>query len=598
MKFSKIQKRLAIFFGILLIIIIGVILSLNLIIATILRAKINTALEHNKTAYKITLGGVGGNIFFGNIRFREITIKPDSSLFQHLKEGTSMEYMAVDAEIPLIRLTGFGLYNAIVSKDIDIGKIEIRDANIRLFRGGGKAANAANAEKKTEHRAAFNPDSIYLKNVSGFRIGTIQLTDNTIELFDVNEDESILKNLFSRLRLTGLDVKKKPDSEDVFYVASDHLKLEIEDEEFDLPGGDYRLFFKDMEFNMSDTTLIISDLIFTPTEPDRLNIAAKYKYTREIFDVSVVRIELHAFQVSRFLRESAVYLDSVDIYKLHLDILKDKRYPFDESARPKLIHQSLREMEMPLYIGNAQIHESYLVYQEKEEGAKELMTVSLEELEVFVDFITSVKDSTRTGRPMRINLNAKLMGVPRLKVDIVAPLNSRVDTFYFAGSLMGPAKLKIFNKASLPAIGAKFAGGELSSITFKGSANRTNSLGEMTMLYSDLNGELVKKDQKSTNKFLSWAANVVLRTSNPNNKGNTRVALMQFDRVMYKGFGNFLWKTLQSGIVNTVSPTGKQLKEENTSKSKASPAASSKNTKANDAGQEDKAKEKKRKKKK
>jgi len=32
--------------------------------------------------------------------------------------------------------------------------------------------------------------------------------------------------------------------------------------------------------------------------------------------------------------------------------------------------------------------------------------------------------------------------------------------------------------------------------------------------------------------------------------------MMNFDRVSYKGFGNVLWKTLQSGIVNTIAPFG------------------------------------------
>jgi hypothetical protein len=35
---------------------------------------------------------------------------------------------------------------------------------------------------------------------------------------------------------------------------------------------------------------------------------------------------------------------------------------------------------------------------------------------------------------------------------------------------------------------------------------------------------------------------------------------MEFERVPYKGFGNFVWKTLQSGIVATVTPTGKKVR--------------------------------------
>lgn len=67
---------------------------------------------------------------------------------------------------------------------------------------------------------------------------------------------------------------------------------------------------------------------------------------------------------------------------------------------------------------------------------------------------------------------------------------------------------------------------------------------------------------------MSWAANTVLRTGNPGKNGKTRVVEMSFDRVMYKGLGNFVWKTLQSGIVGSITPTGKTLRQEETISSK------------------------------
>ena len=87
MPLSKTRKRLLIVFSILLVIVVAVIFSLNLIIASLIRGKVNAALEKNNTQYQVTLGGVGGNIFFGNIRFKDITIKPDSTLLADLKAG-------------------------------------------------------------------------------------------------------------------------------------------------------------------------------------------------------------------------------------------------------------------------------------------------------------------------------------------------------------------------------------------------------------------------------------------------------------------------------------------------------------------------------
>ena len=64
-------------------------------------------------------------------------------------------------------------------------------------------------------------------------------------------------------------------------------------------------------------------------------MAAEFKYTKEIYDVQVKKIDVHSFYIAKFVREGDLYIDSIDIYNIDLKILKDKRYPFDESLRPK-----------------------------------------------------------------------------------------------------------------------------------------------------------------------------------------------------------------------------------------------------------------------
>jgi hypothetical protein len=117
-------------------------------------------------------------------------------------------------------------------------------------------------------------------------------------------------------------------------------------------------------------------------------------------------------------------------------------------------------------------------------------------------------------------------------------------------------------------MGLKFENGQLDNINFSGSASPRFSKGKMTMLYNDLEADLSKKDFENKNKFLSWLANAVLYTSNPGKNTEIRIVQMEFERVPYKGFGNLMWKTLQSGIMHTVLPTGKTIQSEETDNDK------------------------------
>ena len=138
-------------------------------------------------------------------------------------------------------------------------------------------------------------------------------------------------------------------------------------------------------------------------------------------------------------------------------------------------------------------------------------------------------------------------------VNIYFPMRSVVDTFSYNGWL-GNGNLELFNDITLPAIGVKFKSGYLDGLSFTARGNPKYAMGEMTMLYHDLDGIVVRKDMKKTNKFLSWAANQIIRKENPAKNKDTRIEPMFFNRVMYKGFGNYLWKTLQSGIMGTIIP--------------------------------------------
>jgi hypothetical protein len=105
------------------------------------------------------------------------------------------------------------------------------------------------------------------------------------------------------------------------------------------------------------------------------------------------------------------------------------------------------------------------------------------------------------------------------------------------------------------AAGVKFSKGDLKSIQFAVEANDTYAMGTMTMLYNDLEGTVLKNDGHHDNKVLTWIANQVIRVDNPFSGEKPRKVPIYFDRAMYKGFGNFAFKPLLSGILATTIPT-------------------------------------------
>jgi hypothetical protein len=369
----------------------------------------------------------------------------------------------------------------------------------------------------------------------------------------------LLKNEDLKFELNDFSLDELEGNNNYFSLHLEHAKLELVNEEFLIPDGNYHLKFGRIYFSLADYMLELDKMSFKPTYENKFELARKLKFTSEIYDVTAEKILLGPLDLKKLFGDGALYMDSVYVSGLNLSILMDKRLPFNMDRRPKLPNEALKGMKLPLYIGKIVIKDSYLKYQEKIKDAKGLMTAILGDLNAEIEFATSVKDSIKTRKPMKILLQAKFMEKTPLTLHFNFPLYSRVDTFFYSG-YMASARMKDFNKASLPAMGLKFDQGNLKKITFKGSANAKVSRGEMTMLYDNLEAEIVKKKADDKNKFVSWAANTVIYKSNPGKNNKLRTASMEFERVPYKGFGNFVWKTLQSGIIRTVVPSTKSTK--------------------------------------
>lgn len=595
MALSKIQKRFSIIFGIIILVIALAIIIINLLLGRILEGQIESALAKGQNPiYKVQVDGASINIISGNIRLKGISLVPDSSYVEKVKNGEGHSANVFRLEIPILRFVGIGLYDAIVHQDIHLRKIELKNAHVFLLQG--KAPKIQETEKVDKESKKFNPDSIFIKGLGGLSLHKIVFTDYNLDLIDLEKDEVLLKQRKLGFEITGIKMDKLSDTTDLFDLNVEDALIEFPKQKINLPGGNYQIRLSNLKIIPSESLIVLKGFSLKPTYTDKFKLAKKFPFTTEIFDLSVEELRVINIDFRKLVTGDGVFIDTVLISNLNLNILMDKRLPFNEDKRPKLPNELLKSLKFPLYVKDVIIQNSKLVYQEKMPDHVELMTAILADWNVNVNWVTSIPDSIKTRKSMTINLTANFMEKPPMRVDFNFPMYSTSDTFYFSGHLAS-AKLSTFNKAAFPAIGAKFISGTLTSISFTGSANPSFSKGEMTFLYKDLEAEMIKKDQVSKNKFFSWAANTALRKGNPGKNGKERVVPMHFERVPYKGFGNVVWKTLQSGVVSTISPVGKTVKEDKPAKNeKKNPEEQSQQMSEDDNMKKSKQKKEKRKK--
>lgn len=540
MSFNKKHKiAIAIVLSLALILLSG-----SVIISRIISQKVVQILEdQNVENLHVSIEKTKFSLFDRSLVFNGVHISPNDSAMLKLQNNKLDKKSLHKISISRLKFKGIHLMPLLFSKHLNINKLIIDDPLYQHF---------TNDEKDTS-KGAKKPlklDSIRIEELKGFQLDIIKVTNLKVQVIDAINKDISFENKPLDFEVSGFKLEeiaayyfKLVPVEDVFEMT--RIKVEF-------PKIKYLFSIDALKYNFGEDHLQISNLKYKPTV-NKLTLANSYIYNTDVYDLDIKEIKIYAIDFEKILSNKGLFIDSIQLSQLNMEIYKDKRKPFDLNKRPKLPHEKLKTLKMPFLIHKISANDSELIYEEKLEHKDVLMKVTMKDLNINMFNVTSVKEYRNT--PLKIDLNTQLMGKANLNVDMLLPLADDQNTFFFSGYL-GPSKMTSFDSAAIPALGLNVLNGQIENISFQGSANNFTSKGSMKMLYHDLEAEVFKKKTAEKNDFLSWSVKNLVHKSNPGNNGEVREATMKFERVMYKGFGNFLWKTLQNGIVNSIAPFG------------------------------------------
>ena len=540
MSFNKKHKiAIAIVLSLALILLSG-----SVIISRIISQKVVQILEdQNVENLHVSIEKTKFSLFDRSLVFNGVHISPNDSAMLKLQNNKLDKKSLHKISISRLKFKGIHLMPLLFSKHLNINKLIIDDPLYQHF---------TNDEKDTS-KGAKKPlklDSIRIEELKGFQLDIIKVTNLKVQVIDAINKDISFENKPLDFEVSGFKLEeiaayyfKLVPVEDVFEMT--RIKVEF-------PKIKYLFSIDALKYHFGEDHLQISNLKYKPTV-NKLTLANSYIYNTDVYDLDIKEIKIYAIDFEKILSNKGLFIDSIQLSQLNMEIYKDKRKPFDLNKRPKLPHEKLKTLKMPFLIHKISANDSELIYEEKLEHKDVLMKVTMKDLNINMFNVTSVKEYRNT--PLKIDLNTQLMGKANLNVDMLLPLADDQNTFFFSGYL-GPSKMTSFDSAAIPALGLNVLNGQIENISFQGSANNFTSKGSMKMLYHDLEAEVFKKKTAEKNDFLSWSVKNLVHKSNPGNNGEVREATMKFERVMYKGFGNFLWKTLQNGIVNSIAPFG------------------------------------------
>ncbi len=541
---------------IIFVILVLLLLLINTILSSIVKHNISELLLKKKSKYYVVnVEDVRVKLLKRAIILNNVFLSPTNESFKNLKSKKSKKKALEKIHISSIELDGIHILKFLINKNIEINNLKINNLLIQQFE---------NKKTKKTKKENLKLDSIYIKNLNGFKINKISVNSFVFQIIDASNDKISFQNKPVSFSLTGFKLKEYNDN--YFKLMPLNNEFKINKINIDFPEKKYRFSIGALSVDFDKNIIKINDLIYKPLAK-RAIMVNQYKFNKEIFDVKIGELNLFNFKLDKLLNKQGLFIDSISVVDLDLKIFKDKRKPFDLDKRPSLPHMALKQMKSDLLIHKINISNSNLYYEEHLEKKELLLKIDLNQINAQVSNITSIEKYRE--KPLKVHVKSMLNNKSDMTVNLLFPLKNGQDTFHFDGHL-GSAKFKYFDSAIFPALGIKILKGSLDELTFSASANNNSSNGTMIMLYHDLEAEVFKSKTTDENKFLSWTVNHVVHSSNPSKHGKEREAIMNFNRSIYKGVVNYIWKTIQTGLTNTIVPVGKTVKinEKETKKKK------------------------------
>ncbi|RKN75116.1 hypothetical protein [Ulvibacterium marinum] len=327
---------------------------------------------------------------------------------------------------------------------------------------------------------------------------------------------------------------------------------------------DYSLEVQGVFVNLGTyETLQASDILISPkhslmnnvvfaSKYDREELSTHLKVERDFVDFRIPKLEIKNLDFGFKSNTFMVAVFEIGINKPSLEMYRDKRLPDDSRIKP-LYSELLRKLPIDIDITSLSISDGYIAYEEKIEDTKQAGKLYFEHLNAQ---ISNINNTLANEEKTRIETTAEILGEGQLDLEWEFQVTDTSDAFGVSGSLknLESEKLNTFLKPNL----RTRAKGTIDVMYFNLWGNHRASRGDMKMKYHDFEFEVLDKDRLKINKVFTFIGNLLVNDGSKTDKDGFRFGAIETERDVTKSFFNYLWQNIKSGILDTMTGTGKK----------------------------------------
>ncbi len=443
-----------------------------------------------------------------------------------------------DIHIPAISLTGFDLDAAYRADEYLFDRISLSNPSFTI----------------TKNRAdslSFNPFKVNLypyfeRFANVFAARTVSITDATVvqngpaKPFKQNQISVDLKNFKVDKNLpAGL------------LHASDY-SFRINNLKWEDKKGYYGIIADKLEYSSANGLLSASNIAIKPTYTAE-QFSRIIPYQTDYFSGSIGQIRLNKPQLDRWFEKRELNGNELCIDRLNLDIFRNKLMPFNHNQRPLMPQDLLKTMKTGLNFDSLCLINSTIAYSERIDANSPDGRIEFSKIKATIKPFSNQKTTQNKYPDLFLKASASLMNEANVQTSMRFNMNSSDNSFYAEGNV-SPFSINCLNPMLEPATKVSIRSGITNRFEFQFSANNKQATGHLFFGYDDLKVSVLEFTDEGAReaKFASFIANsLLLRSRNPRGKELEADPIL-FQRDQERSILNYWWKTVFSGVKNTL----------------------------------------------
>lgn len=247
------------------------------------------------------------------------------------------------------------------------------------------------------------------------------------------------------------------------------------------------------------------------------------------------------------------------IYKLDLNIFRDKRLPFDESRRPKMLQDLIKSIDIPVFIDSLNVLKTRITYSEKVASGEREGKICFSDIKACISPLSNMKNNAGQYPDFKINGAFTIQDSAQIHVQMNYHMNDPLNSFRVKGN-SSSFNMCIFNPVIEPLALISIRSGKTNRFDFEFSANKNMANGQLYFGYDNLKIGVLEMKGGGTkeSRFASFLANsLLLRNKNPRGKEFLPEEIA-FKRDEKRADLNYWWKSVFNGVKNTLGIKDKQ----------------------------------------